>query len=207
MESDLTPEEKLLKLIKEGASKPKQEETQSHVQLESLNPLSPKKFSRPGSDHFQIVRKLSILMGAFIVFLVSILGYQYLIGEPVLPLPLRKGAHVESLELPSTAPKVAESFESYAKVFEGRNIFKVIGAPPPISTPTERALSLSDLVKNLSLSGIISGESPQAIVEDRSNGQIYYVESGDYIGPIQVIEVGDDHVLLRYADEEGQLTL
>ncbi|MBI1870423.1 MAG: hypothetical protein HYS07_04430 [Chlamydiae bacterium] len=210
MSSDITPEEKLLKLIKEGRGEAKPENLSGKESAETLPiPLPKRDLSRKSSSINSVkpIKILSFSCSGLVIFLISILGYQYLIGEPIFPLPIRKIPSSESLELPSNLNQQAESFDTYSKILEKRDIFKTIGPPPPVMTPTERSVGLSELVKNLSLSGIIPGDQPEGIVEDKSNGQVYYVKSGDRIGQLEVVEVTEGSLLLRYRDEEGQLTL
>ncbi|MBI1883653.1 MAG: hypothetical protein HYS08_05555 [Chlamydiae bacterium] len=201
----MTPEEKLLKLIKKEEVSPQknEEKKEEHV---AAAPFLKVAFS----DHttrVETVKIFSYLGGALALLLLSILGYQYLIREPVLPLPLPRMAGSETLELPTGSSKLTESFDTYAKIFQGRNVFKSMGPPPSVSVSREKVVGLSDLVKNLTLSGIIDGEPPEAIIEDKSTGQLYYVEKGGTVGSLEVVEVREGHVILRYGDEEGQLTL
>ena len=206
MPGDATPEEKLLKLIKGSPQPP--------ITEKSDNPLkeSPALFSKAPSHQklysIKLIKGGTFFSGGIALILFFALSYQLLSGEPVLSLPREKLFETPSLQFPSIEPNVSESFEEYSKSFSERNLFKSIGEPPPLMTgPRAEAVSFSDLSRNLYLSGIIFGDRPQAVIEDRSNGQIHYVESGDYIGDLQVIEVGEDRVLLRYGEEEGQLNL
>lgn len=211
MPQDITPEEKLLKLIKEGDRPEKKEENvlapkEAQPSFISLPEVS-KELPSKKNHSIHSIRNLSFLSIFFIVIMIFVLGYQYLGGGSVLPLPLHKMAGTESFDLPVRKNTAVESFDGYAKAFNSRNVFKTIGTPPPISSPTEKALGLTELSRNLNVSGIIAGSSPQAVIEDKSNGQVYYVRSGDRVGQIQVKEVRDDGVLLQYGDEERQLTL
>jgi hypothetical protein len=211
MPSELTPEEKLLKLIKEGRPNTESKSALSSVvddpaqdKLPSLS-MSPAKRKKQRPE----IRKASFISFFlwFAIFLLCLgLCYQLVSQKAILSVPQFKKPVLETFSIPATPSDSSDSYENYQKVFEGRNIFKTIGEPPPMIT-VERSASFSELTRNLYLSGIIDGEKPQAIIEDRSNGQIHYVESGDFIGSIQVISVGSDHVILRYGDEEGQLTL
>ncbi len=211
MPPDITPEEKLLNLIKTNPKKEKQEEEKVDLILPQSSMLAPTLGKElVGSTTFlnsNLIQKLFITSSVCVVVMMIILMYQYLGGGAVLPLPIKKVMGGESFDLPVRKTVAPETFDSYQKAFQERNLFKTIGTPPPISTSTEKALGLTELSRNLSLSGIISGDKPQAVIEDRSNNQIYYVQSGDQVGPIQVVQVNNSSVLLRYGDEERQLTL
>ncbi len=211
MPPDITPEEKLLNLIKANPRQEKKEEEkvdlvlpQSSIASSSLG----KEFTVSTTFlNSNLIQKLFITSSVCVVVMLMVLMYQYLGGGAILPLPIKKVLGGESFDLPVRKMGTSETFDSYQKAFQERNLFKTIGTPPPVSISTEKALGLTELSRNLSLSGIISGNTPQAVIEDRSNGQIYYVQSGDSVGPIQVVQVNHSSVLLRYGDEERQLTL
>ena len=211
MPSELTPEEKLLKLIKEGRPNTESKSALSSAVADSVDDKSLPLDIPAVKKERQLsgIKKtffIFFFLWAGIILLCLGLAYQLVFQKTILPLPQFKNSVSENFSVPAAQSAPADSYENYQKVFEGRNMFKTIGEPPPLIT-VERSASFSDLTRNLYLSGIIDGEKPQAIIEDRSNGQIHYVESGDFIGSIQVISVGSDHVILRYGDEEGQLTL
>ena len=206
MPGDVTPEEKLLKLIKNNAQI---QHTTEPVPADRVSapPQAPHSPSNKAIPKNAWVKKLTTTSSVLSVVLISVLGYQLMIAEPVLPLPVRKSLTATPLELPRINLETKNPVDYYEKIYSKRNFFKDMGEPPPITNTTAKAQSLGDISKTLFLSGIISGDQPQAIVEDRSNGQIYYVNSGDFIGPIQVVDITDNHILIKYRDEEGQLTL
>jgi len=212
MPSELTPEEKLLKLIKEGRPNTEPKPAVVPVVENSFDEKSVPYNASQGRKKKQRHSKMrkTYFMFFFLWAVISLLclglGYQLIFQRAILPMPQIKKAALGNFAVPAAESIPADAYEKYQKVFEGRNIFKTIGDPPPVIS-VEKSATFSELTRNLFLSGIIDGDKPQAIIEDRSNGQIHYVESGDFIGSIQVVSVGSDHVILRYADEEGQLTL
>ncbi len=206
MPGDITPEEKLLRLIKDGSSQAKKEDPLLNDAPIVNCVLLQKKIDPPKTYHAFWINGLSILSSCLIGLFTLILGYQVIEGQPVIPLPIHKNNALESLRFPSLSLKKTEIFDFYAKPFQKANLFKSAGEPPPV-TYQENTTGFRDLIKNYSLSGIIDGDDPQAIIEDKTNGQVYYVEAGGYVGSLQVIEVRNNSVLLRYGNEEGQLTL
>lgn len=208
MQENLTPEEKLLHLIKEGApsQKPKNEEAPISEPI-SLSSQPQRLVSPPKSSLVNLIKTLTKIGIYLNLFLLMILGYQFIFGAPILPLPHHNDKDISSLPLPSMETNSDEKFDQYIEIFSKKNIFKSFGEAPPLMQSGEISRTIEDYLKNLFLSGIISGISPQAIVEDRSNGQFYYVSKGDFIGSLQVIEVGDNYILLKYGEDEGRLTL
>lgn len=207
MSKDLTPEEKLLKLIKNNPDTLKGSETDIFIDPSKIPPQVKRNLTKKhGPVNFlPFFTKMNWIL---IPFLSVILIYQYArIGIPLFPTSIRQTLTSENMFVPSTDIGAHENFDSYSKIFKEKNIFKSFGDPPPVAISSQKQTSFSDLMKNLSLTGIIDGDKPQAIIEDHSNGQMYYVNQGDYMGPTQVIDITGNQVRIKYGDEEGVLTL
>lgn len=67
------------------------------------------------------------------------------------------------------------------------------------------APSIQGLLDGLQLAGVIWKASPVAIIADRSTGQTFYREKGQFIEELEVVEITRSAVTLRYKDEEGRL--
>ena len=75
---------------------------------------------------------------------------------------------------------------------------------------TEEKLSKEpevDISKKFSLVGIIAGENPQAIVEDKEAQKTYYLYKGQGFGEVTVEDVGEGRVVLNYKGREIILVL
>ena len=83
-----------------------------------------------------------------------------------------------------------------------RDIFRESGAEARGGT---RALSLGELTKKLVFSGVIWGDDPVAIVEDSETARIYYCRMGEYIGELEVRQVGRTFIVLGHKEEEIRL--
>ncbi len=111
-----------------------------------------------------------------------------------------------AVKIPPSDKKPASSFEDYQKLLNEKAIF----APPVKSNNKAREVdgpSLRDLVKDLSLVGIIPGDSPQAIIEDKKNGQTLFLKRGEMIDNIRVKEILSGKAILEYNDETITLSL
>jgi len=102
--------------------------------------------------------------------------------------------------------KPASSFEDYQKLLNKKTIF----AAPARSNSKAKEIgvpSLRDLVKDLSLVGIIPGNYPQVIIEDKRNGQTLFLKKGEMINNIRVKDILSGRVVLECNDETVTLSL
>ena len=107
---------------------------------------------------------------------------------------------------PVTQGKQSASFDDYQKLINTKAIF----APPAASARKTASLdgpSLSDLSKDLRLVGIIPGDIPQAIIEDKKNNQTLFLREGETINNIEVKSISTGRVVLAYNEETITLSL
>jgi hypothetical protein len=78
---------------------------------------------------------------------------------------------------------------------ERRNIF---GTPARDAedVPVPKVAGV-DSVRDIGLVAILSGDNPQAALEDKSSQKVYYVTPGQFIGDIQVEAIKEGKVLLN----------
>ena len=106
------------------------------------------------------------------------------------PAPKEPGAAL----LPKT-----ESLEDYSKTFAGQNMF----GPAPANKKTAAESSLS----NLALVGILLGDNPQAILEDKTTQMIYYLSKNQTVSGMTVEDIQEKKVVLKYKGESVTFTL
>ena len=102
--------------------------------------------------------------------------------------------------------KPAASFEDYQKLINAKSIF----APPVVQTGkavAQEGPGLNELIKDLRLVGIMPGEMPQAIIEDRKNNQTLFLKEGDMINDIEIKSILAGRVVLARNDETVTLSL
>lgn len=63
-------------------------------------------------------------------------------------------------------------------------------------------ISKENLVKNLNLLGIITGENTQAVIEDKEKKKTFFLYQGDSFGEFTVYDIKDSEVILDYKDEK-----
>ena len=67
--------------------------------------------------------------------------------------------------------------------------------------------SKEELVKDLAVLGIITGDSDQVIIEDKSAGKTFFLYKDDSFGDFKIIEIKDNGVTLDYKGEKIELNM
>lgn len=202
MKDNISPEEKLLKLIK-GEKKPKSPE----------KPISPALELKPAtkSHIFSLTHKyltapqinklmLTLIVMSFIYLLASFI-YPW-IGLSKIKLP---DISKEKIEEPSLKLKEeSKPYEFYLQGIGGRRIF---GSPTASEVSAASGAANVELNKDINLVGIISGVNPQAIIEDKKSQKTYYVSKGQFIGEFRVEDIQEGKVILNYNGQRYELYL
>ncbi|MFH0732266.1 MAG: type II secretion system protein N [Candidatus Omnitrophota bacterium] len=87
---------------------------------------------------------------------------------------------------------------------------QLFGAPATRDTEPVTTIigpQISDMVINLTLIGVITGDNPQAIIEDKKTRQTYYVYEGENVLEFKVKKVEKAVVILEYNGETTKLSL
>lgn len=193
MKENISPEERLLRLIKGEKEEPK---------LTSQNILD-----RPAPISFKRYLNIEYLEKSLgIIFFISLI---YLIITFSLALVPKK---IDSASLPKKEEKEKEEPEPEIKPFnfylEGISRQPVfVSEVTDITKSTETSLKGTESVKDFNLLGIISGENPQAIIENKKTQKTYFLKRGEFIGEFQLEEVGEGKVTLNYQGQRFDLFL
>jgi len=246
MNKDMSPEERLLHLIKENKQEPapKKEEKEKEPDISVDLPKEPQKIkeiSKPSLDapkkeepkepvaekkvskapslslnitHIYIVIAIILLIG------IGYFGYNLFANKEDEELKnLQKlidsisSETEESKESKEKEPKkekaeqpAQSSFDDYQKLLSEKTIFA-----PPVSRrdkkQTQEGPGLRELVKELTLVGIMPGDEPQAIIEDKKSGQTLFLKKGESIDNIEIKDIESGRVLLGYGEDTITLSL
>jgi len=204
-----SPEEKLLHLIK-GQRKPQEAKPESKS-LPSVDVSSqqPKKIKKSLSG-LKIQKNLSFLNIQRIIWTFFALSCAYLIISFVYPLigpkkiELPKVATTTTSEKEIEPPQESKPYEFYLQAIKERQIFS---SAPGKETEGTASIINSDLIKDINLVGIISGASPQAVIEDKKLQKTYYVNKGQFIGEFQVEDIQEAKIILSYKGQKFELYL
>lgn len=201
MTDNILPEEKLLKLIR-GDKKPT-------VKADSVPIINPEK------KHGLKLHSLNFSTLTFdrIIKIIFLLSFLWLIYSFVQPFSffdkakLLKPAKEIVSETKQSAGRIKEQTKPYSFYFEGitgRRIFSGASAQDsqrPIGTAS------ADLIKDINLVGIISGDEPQAVIEDKKAQKIYYLKKSQYIGELQLEDILEGKIILNYNGQSYELYL
>jgi len=99
------------------------------------------------------------------------------------------------------------SFEDYKAVLERKNIFATGTSSDNRANGPQEGPAISELVKDLRLVGIVPGDEPQAVIEDKKNSQTLFLKVGERIGDLEIKEISNGKVVLSYNNETATLSL
>lgn len=196
MRNNLTSEEKLLGLIR-------------GVKKQEDNSVAAAEKKPAGHSGFAFSFTLKNFL--WIIFGVSCL---YLAGTFVYPLLfLRKikfsdiNAHpagYAQTEKPGIIP-----YEPYEQAISARQIFAVYssGSMENEAAQLKDANASADFIKNLNLVGVIAGDNPQAVIEDKNIQKTFYLNKGEVINGFRVESIEEGKVVLAYKGEKYELHL
>lgn len=226
MAQDFSPEEKLLRLIR-GEKKHKDDSAVNkpvHKQNSAEKPTteirSPKYATAILSSADNERRYLKFINAALMIILIVIIAFfvlNFLNLKPQEPLSIshredsavkvepqtKNNEKKESGQLSQLMP-----FSGYAETVGKRELFKSYRVEAQKEKPAAAKLEqVQDKIKDLSLIGIISGDNPQAIIEDRRNQKTYFLNKGQTINQMTLEEIFNDRVILNYEGEKLELTL
>ena len=198
----MTPEEKLLKLIrkKKDSSVPIESENGKGNEKKAGRIIQPEK--KKGNS-----LKLANHLLVIIVFIAAgYIGVKYFSqaekknedAELAVPAPKPK-AEPKNLVVPETKP-----FSFYQSVMEQRDIFQ---SPWDKATAVATAAApAADLAKQLKLVGIVLDKNPQAVIENVKTKETLFLSVGDSVENAVLQEIHEDKVLFLYNEESVELT-
>lgn len=220
MKDNISPEEKLLKLIRDKKKEPQQERKTPEGQPE-VKPVSPSAImsmataSRIGKPKLN----LGVLFKNYLPFVKPrwILGFiftiscLYLLFSFIYPFVFLKKISLPQVaaQKESGAPESIKSeqkpYEFYLEGIKDKQIFATPAALQAANRP-QSGVNV-DLGKDISLVGIIAGDNPQAVVEDKKTQKSYYLGIGQFIGEYQVVDIQEGKVIVNYRGQNFELYL
>ena len=210
MNKGLSPEERLLKLIKEGAEQPVSAPPAS-AQAAAPAETTAGMPQRTGSGKFFTFANINRLLMAmfFLVLLYAIFG----LALPVFsrPASIDTNLNVKSSAQDKVSSVSQQPLEYYLEEIGNRNLFKSVILDDTKTAhqaqPDPTKVKIDELTKSLALKGIIAGNVPQAVIEDTKAGKTYFVIKQDKIGDASVDDIKDDRVKLRLDNQTFELVL
>jgi len=205
MKENVSPEERLLRLIRGPKKQPiDTAENSSSRATHTTAPQSQSAVFRPKE------KILSFLNTQKIIWVAFGLSCLYLASSFIYPIIGLREIELSQVELPEISATDAEPelelkpYEFYLEGTEGRQIFS---SPAIQASKGSIGMVDADLIKDINLVGIISGVTPQAIIEDKKAGKTYYLNKGQFFGAFQVEDIQEGKVILNLNGESVELYL
>jgi hypothetical protein len=191
MNDNIAPEEKLLRLIRKG--KKTDSKTAAKVLSAREKLLSPLKIT------------LIAALGLSIIILAASVIYPFL-GLKDIKLPQAKSKGLAEEE--TKEPQASEAAPSFNNSFQNNSMFNNIYYEDTPSSGIEANKDVNlDLIKDINLVGIISGDNPQAVIENKKVQKTYYLTAGQYLGEFRIDKIGEGKVTLDYKGQKFELYL
>ena len=202
MKKDLSPEERLLRLIRSQKHSKASQDSSKIFLLSSFLQKLKSKFSRL---HIRNVQGL--LRGILFI------SFGYLVICLIWPKFVRQevgGGAIKKEESKITEEEASpeiKPYNFYQKAIQDRQIFTALSIETERGDQGQSDSSITERIKELNLLGIISGDKPQAIIEDKKTQKTHFLEEGEFLGAIKVEEIGEGKVTLEFQGQRFDLFL
>ncbi|PIP68262.1 MAG: hypothetical protein CO035_03085 [Candidatus Omnitrophica bacterium CG_4_9_14_0_2_um_filter_42_8] len=146
--------------------------------------------SKIGRD-LKVFTKINIILAGIIgVVVIIFIADVFIFKEKPADLPVVADTQVKVPEAPIEAPKIQP-----APIAE------------KIEEPPVKKISRGEILANLNLLGIITGDNNQAIIEDKTLKKTYFLYKGDSLGDLKVYDIKESAVILDYKGEKIELNI
>lgn len=228
MPKDLSPEERLLRLIRSKAPKEIAKEASppalpAPAPAPSVPVAAPLPAPAPAPapaqapsrklsfDLFALFRQGNLNLVLIVVLAVLFISFiAVFLRSPKSPDATLK----ERIKTQEKSPAPGEepqrpSFDYYSAKAGSRNIFAPVATEETKAqtAPVEQGPKLEDVKGQLSLLGVVSGETPQAIIEDKRTQKTYFLNKGSTFDDIEVGDIFENKVILTYKGKQFELVL
>lgn len=228
----MTPEERLLRLIRRHPHHPPSEASPPAEKAAAADSavsaptaqksLEPKGAARSRMPRLKLLQRVLLIVMGLNLFFLAAEGFLHrsrmrqideLLAEgpspPVSPSPSREG--MESDEGVSGGDFSVEPYESIAPTFQGRELFRVLAAPPgskeKLPSAVDARAAVQKRLKELNLLGVVAGPTVQAIIDDAASKKTYFVREGESAADFRVVQILKGKVILELEGEQHELTL
>ncbi len=203
---DMTPEEKLLKIIENPTVQKARTPLASKVR--SLNTESVKEwFSGLRADK-NLLKRINLqainkIIAVICVLVTLIWVFDFARSGIALSKRYKKISSGDYLDSPAEGkmPNINVTMDEAMTQLRGRNIFTFL----PTKEEATAAVSVGPTLGNFKLVGILWSDNPQAMIENSKEQKTYFVSNGDKIGDLDVKKIMKDKVMLGKDDQEWEL--
>jgi hypothetical protein len=205
MRDNLSPEEKLLRLIRGEDNLLPAKEVASGVpaQASKSQAITFKRLSSlKGLRNLGIKEIIALTFFAVLIYLLFTFIYPLFYLQQIR---LPQVSVAESSLLPQRAEAFnREPLEYYLAAIAGQHIFSAQSEETQDSAP---AALEAEVIKDIALVGIISGVNPQAIVENKKLGKTYYLKRGQAVGELEIEDIQEGKIIVKHKGQKFELYL
>ena len=102
----------------------------------------------------------------------------------------------------------AKPFSYYEGIIGKRALFRVTAfREQKDKNGAAKTIVSSELLNNYSLKGVMGGDNPQAVIEDKKSKQTYFLSQGQLLGEFKVDEVQEGKVIFDINGQKMELSL
>ncbi len=211
METNINPEDKLLRLIRNKNKVPgsplaaalQNQKVKSGSVFRPSYAAGTRAFLIRFSQSIFSLKKINVILFFLVIAFLGYVVFELFFFREGNTKYLQTAKEAASkTETKDTLAQVSPTLDYYTSQVNKRDIFRpVLGQ----DQATGSAATQNEQVSNLRLAGIILDKQPQAIIEDIKLKKTYFLYRGDYIGDIKVEEILESKVILSYAGEKFEL--
>lgn len=207
MSDNITPEEKLLRLIR-GEKKVKPKPSTPLQIKEEKDLVSSKVEIKRSFSWLARINKASLKKAIFAALIISC---TYLFINLLYPFLAPKKLNISKIGREQAKETEADQIygskplDYYLSVGKNRQLFVSAGVGESAEQPA--SIAGPDLMKNLTLVGIAAGDNPQAIIEDKKLLKTYYVSKGQMIDQFKVENILEGKIILSHGGQVYELSL
>jgi len=221
MAREISPEERLLSLIKDKKKKPGEAAGKKPPE-EAAGPAEARSAFSKADERISGMLKGDLFrnklfepaalkaVNRYLLIILALLVL-YFFADLVIVRPYRNvqaliskasSAYGEKAAAGFAAEKDAAAVKDYPAYSPGRTLFG-----PPTGGPAASEEAAGGVSETVGLVGIIAGDNPQAIIEDKKAQKTYYLNKGQTFNGYVVEDIGDGKVTLDYEGRKISLFL
>ncbi|OGX44957.1 MAG: hypothetical protein A3G38_01770 [Omnitrophica WOR_2 bacterium RIFCSPLOWO2_12_FULL_51_8] len=201
-QDNLAPEEKLLRLIKGGKKEGR------NAFAENMQITLARQAKKPPAPDFSASLGLKKLILPAFVFACAYLAVSFSWPYIFTPRLELSKFETETTPLPKAEPaKTSRPLDYYLQQIRGRQIFANELARQQQTEARPASAAGADLIKDINLVGIISGDPSQVAIEDIKSRRTYYLTKGQSVGELTIDEIKEGKVIIDYKGQKFELYL
>ncbi len=203
---ELSPEEKLLGVIKKK-KKPEILPVPESVPDKKVSAILKSgifraKIFSPASLK-KTNRYLAVILGVLLLyFIIDLIFTRPYKDARAIAAKAEAGQAGKILSGPADKVVPVKDYSSYSSAASPRTVFGQAG-----ESASEDVMTSGDMSERIGLVGIIAGDNPQAIIEDKKAQKTYYLNKGQSFDGYMVEDIQQDKVILDYGGKKISLFL